>query len=293
MSMFTYMKTLLTSIALLVAPALAALAQFAPIADDFSNPGPLVGSTPDSGHGNWSQISSSSPALTVASGTLGLAASSGESAQLNFAPSNLSSGKIYMGWDFTVSENGDISTSSTLQAIAGFRSGTPGSGSFVLSIGVFRPSSVARSFSHLPSTTTSQVILGLFTGASFNASTSDLAERAIVLTRGVTYRAVLGVDLDTDEARLWINPVSIASSSIVIPFTENVRGIFFRQGGASHGEISIDNLVVSQDFTTAVTTSASPIPEPASSAVLIGLLGTSAVFTRRRPRNPASDTRTF
>ena len=94
------MKILL--LPLLLASALSVSAQFTPIAEDFSTSGNLVGSTPDSGVGTWAQISNSSPALSVSSGSLGLAASSGESAQLNFASSNLSSGTIYMGWEQAV-----------------------------------------------------------------------------------------------------------------------------------------------------------------------------------------------
>lgn len=283
--MSTHMKTLLLRALLLIVPSLAAFAQFTPITEDFSTTGPLVGSTPDSGLGDWTRSSGGTPALSTASGALGLAASAGESAQLNFASVNLGGGTIYMGWDFTVSADGSLNTSDSVQAIAGFRSGTPASGSFELSFGVFRPSAAAQTFSGVPSTTTSQVVAGLFTGTSLNASNTDLAEWAVVLNRGVAYRAVLGVDLDADEARLWINPVSVASSSVAVPFDAAVRGVFFRQGGASHGEVTIDNLSVSRDFAAAAAFPVSAVPEPSASALLLGLFATSAAFTRRRQRN--------
>ena len=272
------MKTLL--LPCLLVSALTASAQFTPITDDFSTAGTLVGSTPDSGVGAWTQISSSSPALAVSTGTLGLAASSGESAQLNFATSNLSSGTIYMGWDFTVSASGSISTSDSIQAVAGFRSGTASSGAFELSFGIFRPSAAAQSFSGATSTTTSQVVVGVFSGTSLNASTNNLMEWSSALNRGAQYRAVLGLDLVNDEARLWIAPASEASTSIALGSTAAIRGVFFRQGAASHGVVSIDNLVVSQDFA-----SAAAIPEPSSFAPILALCAFGAASLRRRRSN--------
>ena len=270
------MKTLL--LLGLLASALTASAQFTPIADDFSTAGTLVGSTPDAGGGAWTQISSSSPAHAVSTGALGLSASSGESAQLNFATSNLSSGTIYMGWDFTVSATGSISTSDSIQAVAGFRSGTASSGAFELSFGIFRPSAAAQSFSGATSTTTAQVVVGVFSGTSLNASTNNLVEWSSALNRGAQYRAVLGLDLVNDEARLWIAPASEAS--IALGSTAAIRGVFFRQGAASHGVVSIDNLVVSQDFA-----SAAAIPEPSSFAPILALCAFGAASLRRRRWN--------
>jgi len=263
---------------------LTALAQFTPLTDDFSTTGSLVGSTPDSGVGGWTQITNSSPALSVASGTLALAASSGEAAQLNFASGNLSVGTIYMGWDFTVSSTGSISTSDTIQAIAGFRSGTAATGVFELSFGVFRPSGNAQSTSGAPSTTTSQFAVGLFTGTSFNASSGNLAEWSVSLNRGTQYRAVLGVNLDADEARLWIAPASVESPSIALSTTAAMRGVFFRQGGASHGAVGIDNLVVAQSFATAATVTTAAVPEPGAFALVAGLAATALGLGRRRAR---------
>ena len=270
------MKILL--LPLLLASALSVSAQFTPIAEDFSTSGNLVGSTPDSGVGSWTQISNSSPALSVSSGSLGLAASSGESAQLNFASSNLSTGTIYMGWDFTVSASGTISTGDSISAVAGFRSGTASSGVFELSFGIFRPSAAAQSFSGVASTATSQVAVGIFTGTSLNASSSNLTEWSAALNRGTQYRAVLGLDMDGDQARLWIAPATQDSPSIALASTAAVRGVCFRQGAASHGAVSIDNLVVSQNFAAA----AAAVPEPATFATILGLFALAAA-SRRRP----------
>lgn len=277
------MKTL-TYLVFALAFPLAALAQFTPITDDFSTAGSLVGSAPDSGVGNWTQISNTSPALATSSGVLNLAASSGESAQLNFASANLSSGTIYMGWNFTVSASGSISTSDTVQAIAGFRSGSASSGTFDVSFGIFRPSTAAQTTSGAPSTSTSQIAVGFFSGSSLNAASNNLTEWSVPLSRGTQYRAVLGLNMDTDEARLWLAPVSVDSPSISIASTASIRGVFFRQGGASHGAVAIDDLTVSQTFTTAAAIS---VPEASTFSLFLGLsaLG-SAAFRRTRKAQP-------
>ena len=257
-----------------------ACAQFTPITDDFSTDGSLVGTTPDSGLGSWTRISGSS-APVVSNGSLTIATTGGEAAQLNFASSDLSTGTIYFGWDFTVSATGSLDTNGTIQAIAGFRSGTAASGSAALSFGVFRPSSSAQSFSGAPDTTTSQVVVGLFTGSSLNATNSDLSEWSVALDRGATYRAVLGFDLSNDSATLWINPSSSASTSVSLSsVTAGARGIFFRQGGSSHGTVSVDNVTVSQAFATAAV-SASAIPEPAALPLLAGSLALGAALLHR------------
>ena len=279
MSITPYMKSLLLLASALAIPV-SGFAQFTPIADDFSANGLLVGSSPDSGVGTWTQISNTSPSLSVTSGALNLAASSGQSAQLNFAAGNLSAGTIYMGWDFTVATGDSIATGDTIQAIAGFRSGTAASGAFEVSFGVFRPSGSAQAFSGAPATTTSQVSVGIFTGSSLNAASNDLTEWTSALNRGTQYRAVLGLDLDNDEVRLWIAPASPASPSITIGSTAAVRGVFFRQGGASHGSVTLDNLTVSQNFGVA----SAAVPEPGAFSLLAGLAASAAALSRRRHR---------
>jgi hypothetical protein len=267
-------------LASVLAIPVSAFAQFTAIADDFSANGALVGSSPDSGVGTWAQISNTSPALSVTSGVLNLAASSGQSAQLNFASGNLSSGTIYMGWDFTIATGDSITTADTIQAIAGFRSGTAATGAFEVSFGVFRPSGAAQTFSGAPTTTTSQVAVGIFSGANFNAASNDLTEWTTALNRGTEYRAVLGLDLDNDIARLWIAPASPASPSISVGSTSAIRGVFFRQGGASHGAVTLDNLAVSQDYAVA----AAAVPEPGAFSLLAGLAASTMALSRRRLR---------
>ena len=258
-------------------------AQFTAISDDFSNVGNLSGSTPDSGVGTWTNISGSG-GLSVSSGVLNIA-SSGEAAQLNFSSSNLTSGTLYMGFDFTVSSSGTIDTSDSISAIAGFRTGTASGGSNAVSFGDFRPSGSAQTFSNLADTSTSQVVVGLFTGASENAATSSLTAWATPLSRGTTYRAVIGFDLGNDTASLWIDPTSSSSTSITLTnVTSDARGVFFREGASSHGTLGADNLNVSMDFNTAAA-----IPEPSTYAAIFGSMALAgAIWHRRRKATVAA-----
>lgn len=276
------MKGLLRAscLAALVAMCVAA-AGAQTIVDDFSTNGNLTGSTPDSGVGVWTTINSGTPALSVSSGTLTIAASSGEASQLNFSSSDLNSGTIYMGFTFSVDSNSSIGTNNSIQAVAGFRLGTASSGSYALSFGVFRPSSAAQSTSSLSNTSTSQVVAGLFnTGTSQNASTIALTGWATPLTLGTNYRVVIGMDLANDTATLWIAPTSSSSTSITLSgVTSDARGVFFRQGGSSTGTDYVSNLKVSTDFDTAALTS---VPEPSTYAALLGAATLAGVVIWRR-----------
>lgn len=253
-------------------------AQFTAITDDFSTTGSLTGSTPDTGVGNWTNISGTSGAIATSSGSLSLAAAgSTEATQVNFASSNLSSGTIYMGFSLNVSSSGSIGTNDSISSIAGFRVGTAVSGSNSFAVGVFRPSTNAQTFSSAPSTTTSQFDIGIFTGTSFNASSSVLPVWASALTRGTTYRVVLGFDLTNDTASLWVNPTSVTSTFITYSsVTDAVRGVYLRQGISTTGNITIDDLAVSQIFNTAAA-----VPEPSTYALFGGVAALSLVFIQR------------
>jgi hypothetical protein len=252
--------------------------QFTPIADDFSSTSALTGTTPDSGLGIWQNSTGTSGAINTSGGSAKLLTSSDESTQLNFAGSDLSSGTYYLGFDFLVSATGSINTNATIQSIAGFRSGTAMSGSIVASFGVFRPSAAARSFSGSPETSTSQFVVGIFTGASLNATEDSLTEWSAPLSRGSTYRAVLGLNLETDRLGLWINPTSLTSTYIELTgLTSDARAIFLRAGNSSTGDVDLDNLIVSQDFYTAAA-----IPEPASFAFITALASAATLVFRRR-----------
>jgi hypothetical protein len=255
--------------------------QFTSIADDFSSASALTGSTPDSGLGVWQNSTGTSGAISTTGGSAKLLTSSNESTQLNFASSDLTTGTYYLGFDFSVSATGTINTNDTIQSIAGFRIGTASSGSIVASFGVFRPSGNAQSFSGSPNTTTSQFVAGIFTGTSLNATTDSLTEWAAPLSRGTTYRAVLGLNLDTDRLDLWINPISVTSTYIELPgLTANARAVFLRAGNSSTGDIDLDNLIVSQNFSTAAA-----IPEPATFTFCTALAAAASLAFRRQ--NPA------
>lgn len=274
------MSTLSSAILVLsFACASVGLAQTA-IVENFSTAGGLTGTTPTMGlaGATWTNISGST-GLTVSSGALTIAGSAGEAAQLNFNATDVATGTIYLGFDFTVSASGTISTNDTVSAIVGFRSGTASSGSYALSFGDFRPSANAQTTSSAPSTTTSQVAVGIFNSSSFNASSAPLSVWSTPLTRGTTYRVVLGFDTTNNTGSLWINPTSVGSTSITLTgVTNDPRGIFLREGASTHGSSTFDNLSVSTSFTTA-----SAIPEPSTYAALAGaVVLISAIVLRHR-----------
>ncbi|PAW65832.1 MAG: hypothetical protein B9S34_09605 [Opitutia bacterium Tous-C1TDCM] len=268
--------------ALVLALVLASVAAPLPaqtVADDFSTAGALVGSTPDAGTGLWTQIGASAASpLTVAGGSLALAASSGQSAQLNFAAGDVAAGTIYAGITFSVTPGTISSTSGTISTFFGFRSGTAATGDYEVAAGLFRPNGTAQTAGALP-TTTSQFQVGFGDGAALPNGGTRWTETG---TTGTSYRLVLAWNLDTDSARLWLNPTSELSAftDIGSGLTGVARGIFVRQGAATSGQINLSNLQVATDFATAAA-----IPEPSTYATAAGLavLGL-AWFRRHRAR---------
>lgn len=249
------------------------------IADDFSTTGNLVGTTPDSGVGTWTQISSTAtPALSVAGGFLTLSAGSGQNAQVNFSSSDLSSGTIYVGITFSVASGTISTTSGNISTFFGFRSGTAASGSYEVGVGLFRPNSTAQTAGAL-STNTSQFQLGFGSGTSLTNGGTRWGSVSSVTT---SYRAVIGWNLATDSAQLWIDPTSSSSTSITISsgLTGTTRGIYVRQGAATSGQINLSNLELSTDFNTAAGISA--IPEPSTYATIVGALALIGVIYKRR-----------
>lgn len=256
------------------------LAQFVSIAEDFSPASAVTGSTPDAGSGNWTNISGTSGAIGISSGAAQLLTTSSEATQLNFATADRSTGTYYVGFSFTVSSTGTINTNDSIQSFFGYRTGTAGSGTYAGGFGVFRPSANAQTNSSLSSTSSSQVVAGIFTGSSLNASTGTLTSWATLLSRGTTYRAVMGFDLDNDTLKLWINPTSVSSTSITLTgVTANIRAIYLRSGNGSTGDIVLDDIAGSTSFTTAAA-----IPEPAAVGVWLGL-GSLAFVSLRRQKN--------
>jgi PEP-CTERM motif len=268
--------------AIITAPISAAT--FVEISDDFSSTGALTGTSTDAGSATWSNISGTSGSITTGSGVASLSTSTSESTQVKFTSGtgDLSSGTFYFGFTLNVSVQ-SISTATTIQSIAGFRTGTAGGGSFALGFGTIRPSGAAATALGIPTAGLSQVSAGIF---STSSSSTTIAGWATPLTEGTNYRIVIGLDLDSDVATLWINPISTSSTSVTLSgITADVRGVFLRQGNASTGNSTLDDLVVSQTFATA-----SAVPEPATYALFGGLavLGLAAFRRRHTNRLPSA-----
>jgi hypothetical protein len=92
---------------------------------------------------------------------------------------------------------------------------------------------------------------------------------------------VIGWDLTNNSAQLWLNPTSASSTSITIAsgLTGTAQGVYFRQGAATNGLISLSNLQVSSDFATA-----SAVPEPSTYAAGAGLMALAVATWRRRAK---------
>jgi hypothetical protein len=253
-------------------------ATFVEISDDFSSVGSLTGTTADIGGSSWSNINGTSGSISTSAGVVSLDTNASESTQANFTSGtgDLSTGTIYLGFTLNVSVQ-SIATNATIQSIAGFRTGTNVSGNFALGFGTIRPTGAATTALGVPATNTSQFAAGIFAGSS--ASTT-IAGWATPLTQGTSYRVVIGLDLDNNSAALWIDPDSPSSTSVVLSgLTANVRGVFLREGNASTGNSSLDDLVVSESFSKAAA-----VPEPASFACLGGLAALGFAVTHRRAR---------
>lgn len=249
------------------------------IVENFNTNGSLVGTTPTTAVGTWTQISATStPALSVAGGVVSLAASSGQSAQLNFSASDLSAGTIYAGITFRVTGGSISSTADNLSTFFGFRSGS----GYELGVGVFRPSGTAQAAGAL-ATTTTQFQIGFGDGSSLALGGTRWGS---VSSTDTSYRLVIGWDLTNNSAQLWLNPTAPESPSIAIAsgLIDAARGIYLRQGSATHGQIAVSNLQVSTDFYAA----ASAIPEPSTYAMGAGLVALAAAWRLRRQKRNGS-----
>lgn len=107
---------------------------------------------------------------------------------------------------------------------------------------------------------------------------------------GVKYTVVTGFNLDTKVGTLWVNPTTEASTSVVgidtiATFTGKINAFALRQGTTGTptqgpGIIEVDNLVVGRSFTDVTA-----VPEPASTAAVVGLgLAGFSLWRRRQAK---------
>jgi hypothetical protein len=214
--------------------------------------GALVGNTPEIG-GTWTAHSGvGNLPIQVSSGAAELVQGNNSRQDDSTAFANTTSGKLYYGFDFSVTDDG---TGTFDEYFAHFKD----SGSDF----------TARM--HIDPATGG----GDYTVGISGTDASPEATWATDLTFGTTYRAIAEYDFTTDVSTLWIDATSTGDTSIVagadaVPALE---AFALRQSTAAGETITVDNLIVATTFAEAV-------PEPASWA-LIGL-GAIAVLRRRR-----------
>jgi hypothetical protein len=137
---------------------------------------------------------------------------------------------------------------------------------------------------------TTRTFVAPFTGADFTfglspAGSTPAATWATGLTYGETYRVVGSYSFDNRETRLWVDPVSEASTSLsAFDSSANpVAAFALRQGTANTSQL-ISNLVVGTSFNDVVT----PVPDP-STLALAGLgIAVAGLAARRRRLAAAS-----
>jgi hypothetical protein len=154
-------------------------------------------------------------------------------------------GTVYYGIDFSVDDLG-VDHSGADEYFAHFNS----TGSFVARLHVTSP--------NVPATPAAQ-----YTVAISTFETEEDVKWATDLDYGTNYRAVVGYDIALDQAQLWINPVSIASPSIlgddaVADVVSSIFSFSLRQSDPGPDEdVRVDNLIVATTFDEAAA-----IPEP-------------------------------
>lgn len=199
-----------------------------PITDDFTySDGSLVG------NGLWAGHSGNAGDLQVVSGqALVQHGAPSEDANIEFTAV---SGVVYYAFDFTVNDPGNpIGTNGTdFEYFAHFMNN---GSNFAARLDIVAPAGG-----------------GDYTvGIASDESTAD-ATWATDFTFGTTYRAVVGYDQDANIAQLWINPTTMADTSILGEDRADpgvsVNQFALRQSDSSENEgILVDNLVISQTF---------------------------------------------
>lgn len=180
-----------------------------------------------------------------------------EDAHLDFAAV---SGKVYYGINFSVDDLGHAYSGTDNEYFAHFREGFNFSGRLDV----------------VEATNGGDFSVGI-------ASDDSVADAvwATDLSYGVTYRAVVEYDQDTNQAQLWIDAMFSTDTSIFgddqTDPGDSVTSFALRQSDSSENElVRVDGLVVGTSFEDVVN----PVPVPGS-AMLLGLGGLMGLRRRR------------
>jgi hypothetical protein len=138
-----------------------------------------------------------------------------------------------------------------------------------------------------PGSTSGTLSLGVSSGTQ---QQSGYSFSSIDLSTNTTYTVVLGYNVDTTGAQLWINPANSAATPVVtVAGTNSQRGIRrvalnLRnkvQTNVDLGAFTLDNLVVA---TTLAEVGVAAVPEPATVSLISGSFLLGLVAFRRRLR---------
>lgn len=206
--------------------------------------GPLLGT------GGWVSSSGTASTLLVASGQAVLKEDGSAPEDLNKSFPN-SAGDMYFGADFTVDDLGTPYVGTDNEYFIHFKD-------------------TGFNFSARVDIVAAAGGGDFSVGLGTDESTADVTW-ATDLTYATTYRLVVKYDQVINQAEMWINPVSAASTSALgedRPFAGDVvSAIGIRESFSSAGEtVRVDNIVVGTTFGDVL------VPEPASLA-LMGLGG--------------------
>jgi len=187
----------------------------------------------------------------------------------------IATGSLYASFQLTV-------TQAPLTDVTGLDSLRPGFFAFSNSTGSAHRGRIGIN----PGSTTDTFVLGVSSGSqvqsNFSFSTADLA-------LNTPYMVVIGYDTETTAAQLWIDPVDQSAVPVATAAGANtVQGIrrlvlnldnSDGAGGFSQmGQFTLDNLVSA----TTLAEVGVAVPEPATYALLFGMLTLGAVLIRRR-----------
>lgn len=167
--------------------------------------------------------------VQVSSNQIVLTHGSGSREDVNISFTSVSTGVIYASFDIQVSDTAPISGSDS-EYFAHFNSGA-----FKARVDVVPPSG-SGDFS-----------VGISTGGSTAEATW-----ATDLNFNTTYKITIRYDIDNDQSALWVDAAAETDTPISTPAgtsSESVDSFAFRQSNSSSDEtITVDNLVVSDDF---------------------------------------------